>query len=136
MMKTFATTALLVASTLGASAASPAQTAVLDHYVAAAKASPGFAPSAERGRAFFFANHAGGKPDSPACTSCHTTDLKKPGQTRAGKAIEPLAPSVTPSRFTDPAAVEKWFRRNCNDVLGRDCTAAEKADALTFLLGL
>lgn len=47
-----------------------------------------------------------------------------------------MAPSVVPTRYTDAATVEKWFKRNCSDVLGRECTAAEKADALVFLLGL
>jgi hypothetical protein len=30
--------------------------------------------------------------------------------------------------------VEKWFRRNCNDVLGRTCTPSEKADVMAYLL--
>jgi hypothetical protein len=30
--------------------------------------------------------------------------------------------------------VEKWFKRNCNDVLARACTPAEKADVLAYLL--
>jgi hypothetical protein len=53
-----------------------------------------------------------------------------------GKPIGPLAPAFTPERFTDPAKADKWFRRNCNDVVGRDCTAAEKADVLSWLLTL
>ena len=36
----------------------------------------------------------------------------------------------------DRCRVEKWFRRNCNDVVGRECTAAEKADVLAWLLTL
>jgi hypothetical protein len=28
------------------------------------------------------------------------------------------------------------FKRNCGDVLGRECSHAEKADVLTFLIGL
>jgi hypothetical protein len=32
--------------------------------------------------------------------------------------------------------VEKWFKRNCNDVAGRACTALEKGDVLTYLLSL
>jgi cytochrome c peroxidase len=112
-----------------------AQRAVLDGYAAAARAAePGFAPSAERGRTFFFAQHGGGKPDTPACTSCHTSDLKGPGRTKAGKDIEPMAASVAPKRYADPAEVEKWLGRNCKDVLGRACTAQEKADSLAFLL--
>ena len=30
--------------------------------------------------------------------------------------------------------MDKWFRRNCNDVLSRECTAVEKADVLAWLL--
>jgi hypothetical protein len=55
---------------------------------------------------------------------------------RSGKPIDPMAPSVVPTRFTDAANVEKWFKRNCGDVLGRECGPAEKVDVLTFLLGL
>ena len=53
-----------------------------------------------------------------------------------GKAIQPLAPAVNAERFSNPTKVEKWFRRNCNDVVGRECTAAEKADVLAWLLTL
>jgi len=137
MARTIGAAALLLASAVAASALSPAQRAVLDRYVAAAKSDPEYAgPSAERGRAFFFASHAGGKADTPACTVCHSSDLAAPGKTKAGKAIEPMAASIVPSRYSDPATVEKWFRRNCRDVLGRACSAAEKADVLAFLLSL
>lgn len=27
---------------------------------------------------------------------------------------------------------EKWFRRNCTEVVGRECSAAEKADFIVF----
>ena len=50
--------------------------------------------------------------------------------------IAPLAPAFNPERFSDPAKVEKWFRRNCNDVLSRECTAVEKADVLAYLNAL
>jgi hypothetical protein len=42
-----------------------------------------------------------------------------------GKPIGALAPAFNRERFTDPAKVEKWFRRNCNEVMGRECSAAE-----------
>ena len=45
-------------------------------------------------------------------------------------------PAFNPERFTETAKVDKWFRRNCNDVLKRECTAAEKADVLAWLLKL
>ena len=122
--------ALAVAATV-AIAASPARRAILDGYAAKA----GAQPSAARGKAFFMATHSGGKPDTASCTSCHGKDPRKSGRTRAGKSIEPMAVSVTPSRFTDAAKVEKWFGRNCKTVLGRACTAAEKADFIAFMAG-
>lgn len=117
---------------------SPAQTAVVGQQAAAAaKADPAFSGfSAGRGKALFLGTHTGGKPETPSCTACHTLDPKQPGKTRAGKPIEPMAASVNPKRFTDPAEVEKWFKRNCSDVLGRECSPTEKGDVLTYLLGL
>ena len=53
-----------------------------------------------------------------------------------GKAISPLAPAFNPKRFSDAAKTEKWFRRNCNDVVGRECSNAEKADLLAWLISL
>lgn len=53
-----------------------------------------------------------------------------------GKSIAPLAPAFHAERFTDSAKVDKWFKRNCKDVLSRECTALEKADVLAYLIGL
>lgn len=116
-------------------AASP-QDAVLASLEAQAKsADPGFGGfSAEAGKIFFSAKHSGGNPDTPACTSCHTANPAEPGRTRAGKAIEPMAVSVNPQRFTEIDKVEKWFGRNCNTVLGRDCTPQEKGDFATWMI--
>lgn len=89
--------------------------------------------SAPRGETFFKARHGG----EWSCASCHGNDPTATGKhAKTGKAIQPLAPSANPRRFTDPAKVEKWFRRNCKDVLGRVCTAQEKGDVLTYLLTL
>jgi cobalamin biosynthesis protein CbiG len=41
---------------------------------------------------------------------------------------------ANPARFIDDTKVEKWYKRNCNDVLGRECTAQEKADLLSWLI--
>lgn len=119
------------------SAMGPEQKANLDKYIAAAKAAdPAFKEfSAERGKAFFLANHVGGRKETPSCTSCHTSDPTKTGKTRAGKDIAPMAASVNAKRFTDAAEMEKWFKRNCSDVLGRECTTLEKGDVLAYLLG-
>lgn len=68
------------------------------------------------------------------CTTCHTDDLTKTGKhARTGKAIEPLAPSANPKRLTDVKEIRKWFKRNCKWTLGRECTAQEKGDVLTFI---
>lgn len=130
---------MTLAATLGLTAAlgslalaGPAQEAIVNHYAGLAK-SGGF--SAERGKAFFFASPGTGKPDTPSCTSCHTDSPQGTGRTRAGKPIEPLALSQTPDRYSDLEKVEKWFRRNCNSVLGRQCTPREKGDFVTFMIG-
>jgi cytochrome c peroxidase len=109
---------------------------VLDFYASEAKTSDsGFSGfSAERGEHLFTTKFSTGKPDTPSCATCHTTDPRKTGQTRAGKDIEPMAASANPKRYTDQAKTEKWFGRNCNNVLGRECTATEKGDFITFML--
>jgi hypothetical protein len=87
--------------------------------------------SAAHGEQFFNAKH--GKEWS--CASCHENppnhDTK---HIVTGKVIKPLSPNNNPDRFTDQAKVEKWFKRNCNDVLARECTAQEKADVLSWLM--
>jgi mono/diheme cytochrome c family protein len=70
-----------------------------------------------------------------SCASCHAAVPSQAGKhASTGKAIGALAPAFNPERFTDPAKVEKWFRRNCNDVMARECTPAEKADVLAWLM--
>jgi hypothetical protein len=70
-----------------------------------------------------------------SCSTCHSDDLSKEGHHhKTNKVIKPMAPSANAERFTDAKKVEKWFKRNCNDVRGRDCTAQEKGDVLKFLL--
>ncbi|NMM77336.1 cytochrome C [Acidovorax sp. SRB_14] len=87
--------------------------------------------SAERGRVFFTSRHGG----EWSCASCHGNPPTAPARhASTGKAIAPLAPAFNPERFTDSAKADKWFRRNCKDVLKRECTAAEKADVLAWLL--
>ena len=92
--------------------------------------------SADRGANFFKTErlHSDGKKVS--CSTCHTADPRNQGKTRANKVIEPMAPSVNPQRFTDAAKVEKWFGRNCKDVLERSCTAQEKGDYIQYLLSI
>lgn len=86
-----------------------------------------------RGQQFFTNRHG----REWSCASCHGATPVQPGKHAAtGKTISAMAPAFNPERFTDPAKTEKWFRRNCNDVVGRECTAAEKADVLSWLLTL
>jgi hypothetical protein len=125
-----------ITSIVTTAAANAARDAILADLAAEAKAANaafiGF--SAERGATFFAATHTGGEPDMPSCTTCHSTSPHQPGRTRAGKNIEPMAVSKTPNRYTDAKEVAKWFRRNCKSVLGRECTAVEKGDFLTFMI--
>lgn len=91
----------------------------------------GFSPA--RGETIFHAKNQGGK--TASCTSCHTADLRQAGENaKTGKRIDPLAPSVNPKSLTDLKNVKKWLRRNFRDVYGREGTAHEKGDVLTYIL--
>jgi len=71
-----------------------------------------------------------------SCTNCHGESPVNPGKhVKTGKAIEPMAPSVNPSRYQNAKKVEKWFLRNCKWTYGRKCSLQEKADILTWLAG-
>src|SRR3990167_1137961 len=97
-----------------------------------AAGTPGFQGfSAARGESFFKAKHGG----EWSCASCHTENPAALGKhAKTGKVIDPLAPSANAERFTNPKKIEKWFKRNCNDVLDRVCTPQEKGDVLAYLL--
>ncbi len=89
--------------------------------------------NASRGQQFFTSRHGG----QWSCASCHGQQPTQDGRhASTGKVISPLAPAANPQRFTDSRKVEKWFRRNCGDVLDRECTAQEKADVLAWLNAL
>lgn len=93
----------------------------------------GTAPHPSRGQQFFTQKHG----REWSCSSCHGAVPTNSGKhASTGKPIAALAPAFNAERFTDPAKTEKWFRRNCNDVMGRECTAAEKADVMAWLLTL
>ena len=138
MLRNLATTVLVATMALtfsGAGLAGPREDQLARYASAAKAANPAFSGfSADRGNTLYTKNFAGGKPDTPACTSCHGKDPRAAGRTLTGKTIDPVALSAAPSRYTDPAKVEKWFKRNCNDTLGRECTSAEKADFVAYLL--
>ncbi len=116
--------ALLLSPVGAALAATPAELA------AGYASQAGAPPSAARGDQFFGARHG----HEWSCASCHGTPPTQQGKHAAtGRSIAPLAPAFNAERFTDAAKTEKWFRRNCNDVVGRECTPGEKADLLAWL---
>jgi Domain of unknown function (DUF1924) len=118
---------VLLQGTAQAADTSPAQQ--LERFSAQA-AAPG---QAERGRVFFTSRQGG----EWSCASCHGNPPTKPGKhASTGKSIDPMAPAANPNVFTDTAKADKWFRRNCKDVLQRECSAGEKADVLAYLIGL
>jgi hypothetical protein len=119
--------ALLFFASLHAMAATPAE------LLAGYTAQVGQPADAAKGEAFFKASHG----QEWQCTSCHGKSPTVGGRhASTDKAIEPLAPAANAKRFTDSAKVEKWFRRNCKDVLARECSAAEKADVLAWLISV
>ena len=122
----------LVLGVTSALAASPVD--LVDAYSAeAGRAQPGFSPSAARGQQFFLRRFAVSA-DMPSCSTCHTERPDQPGRHAVtGKHIAPLAPAANSERLTRADKVEKWFRRNCTEVVGRECTPGEKADFLAFL---
>jgi hypothetical protein len=132
----FALAALCVAAMPIPVVAGPAQNVILDRYATEAKAAvPSFAGfSGQRGKGLFLSTPAAGRPDTPSCTTCHTTDPVQSGRTRPGKPIGPMAVSAKSDRYTDMTETEKWFGRNCDSVLGRPCTAIEKGDFITFMI--
>ncbi len=122
----------LAALGMTAAAAADSPASLMAHYAQAAGV-PVSGLSATRGAALYRTEHPGRNGQPMSCASCHTASPKQAGQTRVGKRIEPLAPAANPQRFTDAAKVEKWFRRNCQDVLQRECSAQEKGDFIAWL---
>lgn len=123
---------------VAALAADSARDAILaDYATQAKKADAAFAGfSAQRGETLFRTKWAGGDQRTPSCTACHTDNPRNAGQNaKTGRAIDPVAVSVNPKRFTNAADVEKQFGRDCKSVLGRECTALEKGDYITFMAG-
>lgn len=92
--------------------------------------------SAEEGKKLFILERTKSNGDKVGCTTCHTSDPKATGKTRANKNIEPLAPVANSKRFTEVAQVEKWFQRNCKDVLERPCTNDEKGNFVKYMLSI
>lgn len=124
------TLAVVLAAAFTPAVAADTPESLLAGYVkqAGAPASP------ERGEKFFNTNF--GK-DYNGCAQCHGAVPTKDGKDLLmDKKIGPLAPAFNKHRFTERAKVEMAFQMNCRDVVGRACTAAEKADVLSWLISL
>jgi Domain of unknown function (DUF1924) len=121
--------ALLVFSAMAAHAGDTTPAEQLSRWSAQA----GALGSAANGQAFFNSRHGG----EWSCASCHGTPPTRRGEhASTAKPIAPLAPAFNAQAFNDAAKSDKWFRRNCKDVLNRECSAAEKADVMAYLLSL
>lgn len=121
----------------GANAASPND--LLQGYAfQAKKEDPAFREfSASAGEKFYHVSvkHSSGRQIS--CATCHTDNPRNAGKhDRTSKEIPPLAPSVNKARFADSGNAEKWFKRNCQDVLERACTAQEKGNFIAYILSV
>jgi len=134
MRKSTLTAALILGALLAANAAraeTPAD--FLKQFETAARQNDarfaGF--SAQRGEQFFKTTHG----MEWSCSSCHTQNPAAVGKhAKTGKEVAPLAPAANPERFSSPEKVDKWFKRNCNDVVGRACSAQEKGDVLAYVM--
>jgi photosystem II stability/assembly factor-like uncharacterized protein len=112
---------------------SPAHAAGPADMLAGFTAQAGTAAVAARGQDFFTRTHG----REWSCSTCHGAVPTQTGKhASTGKPIGALAPAFNAERFTDKAKSDKWFRRNCNDVVGRECTPSEKADVLAWLMTL
>jgi hypothetical protein len=107
----------IVLSLLFACNASAAETPRQLLYMYAAEAAgsiPGFEPNAGLGEHLYTRKLAPAH-RMASCTTCHTTS--------------PLRAQLQ----IDPARVERRLARDCMAVLGRHCSAGEKADLLAYL---
>jgi hypothetical protein len=132
MMRVFVAIFLAIIGLRVNSAVAETPLEVLTMFKTEASGTPGFQGfSAERGEKFFKTKQK----HNLSCSSCHTDNPAAQGKhSETDKIIKPLAPAANEERFTDLKKVAKWFKRNCNDVLDRECTAQEKGDVLSYLL--
>lgn len=115
--------------------------AVIDDYLntlkpLAKQENPNFSGfDAKRGEMIFTSTHMGKKGKEISCVSCHGNDFTKSHENIfTGKIIEPLSPKANPTRLSDVKTIDKWLKRNFNDVYNREGTNLEKGDVLTYIL--
>lgn len=89
----------------------------------------------KRGEEIFISKHIGKRGELISCVSCHGNDLAKASKNYfTGKDIEALSPKANPKRFSNRSEIEKWLKRNFNDVYNREGTALEKGDVVTYII--
>lgn len=132
MFRVFCLTGAALLALFAAPAFAQTPVQILAEIKTSAASTPGFQDfSAARGEKFFKEKHG----NELSCTSCHTTNPAAQGKhAKTDKPIDPLAPAANAERFTEMKKVQKWFKRNCNDVLDRVCTPQEQGDVLAYLL--
>lgn len=90
--------------------------------------------NAKRGELIFTSKHIGKRGKEISCVSCHGNNLTISSKNAfTNKTIDPLSPKANPQRLTDVADVQKWLKRNFNDVYKREGTAQEKGDVLYYI---
>lgn len=136
MKKTIFYIALTLSSLFAKEFNAPMQTYMQGLNAEAKTANPNFSGfDAKRGEAIFNGVHVSKKGKEISCTTCHNINLKSGGTNiNTNKPILALSPSTNASRLSDVAEVEKWLRRNFNDVFAREGTALEKGDVLTYII--
>lgn len=144
MKKTSAVLALMFSIlTLSAQADVATAQKLANKYAKEAKiADPNYAGlNVEAGKAFFNREVTRSKGDTRslgraiACASCHTSNPANVGKhIVTGKSIAPLSPNVNGERFANIKKVELGFTKHCNNVLGSDCSLAEKGNYIAYLL--
>ena len=100
------------------------------------KENPNFSGfDAKRGEEIFTSKHIGKKGKEISCTTCHGDNLQKSGENIfTGKVIEPLSQKANKNRFTDIETIEKWLKRNFNDVYNREGSLVEKGNVMAYIL--
>ncbi len=119
-----------------------AQASAIDEKMAEYKAAGASNFSAKAGQAMWNKEVVAEDGSKRSCVTCHNSDVTKPGKhKKTGKVIAAMAPSVPfvaaeegdEPRYSSAKKIKKWFKRNCKWTYGRECTAQEKGDFLTFL---
>lgn len=93
--------------------------------------------SAETGQKLFMTSRNWEGEEAPSCSACHTNDPKQQGKHAVTKkSIKPLAPVVSPERFTSVVKVESNFSKHCQEIYSRDCDPTEKGHFLTYFMSI